>query len=102
MTALTVWTSGPVTELAAKDASPLYATLMVCVPSARDAVESVAWSLPLTTWSRTGDCETPSIVNVTVPVGVPVAAPVTDGRERHQLAHRRRIERGNERCGRGL
>ena len=44
----------------------------MCLPSARDAIERVACSLPLCNWSGTGATETPSIVKVTLPDGVPV------------------------------
>ncbi len=48
---------------------------MVYWPTSSDAVLSVASSTPLTTASATGGAARPSIVNVTVPVGVPAPEP---------------------------
>ena len=50
---------------------------MVYWPTSSDAVLSVASSTPLTTASATGGAARPSIVNVTVPVGVPAEPAAT-------------------------
>src|SRR6185312_5983743 len=69
--ATTTWVKECGTVLAANVASPSYAATIVCVPAASVAVEKVAWSWPPTIRSGTGRWATPSIVKVTLPVGVP-------------------------------
>ena len=52
-------------------ASPLYDAETVCEPAASVEVVNWAWSLPPTSAIVTGVCAWPSMVKVTVPVGVP-------------------------------
>ena len=52
-------------------ASPLYAAETVCDPAVSVDVVNCASSAPPTTASGTGVCAWPSMVKVTVPVGVP-------------------------------
>ena len=61
--------SDPVLPL--KSASPLYAAETECGPAVSVDVGNCASSTPPTTESATGVCAWPSMVNVTVPVGVP-------------------------------
>ena len=75
MTALTVWISGPVTELAAKVASPLYVALMVCVPLARERDRERGLIAALDHLERYGRLGHSVDRERDGPVGVPPAVP---------------------------
>ena len=61
--------SDPLLELTC--ASPLYAAVTECCPAVSVEVANCTSSCPPTMASCTGACAWPSMVNVTVPVGVP-------------------------------
>ncbi len=80
---LTFWLTGVVGLLWPKLPSPLYRALTVCVPPGMVLMVKVAWPLPFS--GEAGDWATPSMRNVTDPVGLvlpetcaTVAVKVTD------------------------